>query len=138
MKTIVCELNPVLIKRVEKQLKTCKVIGSHYSVINDFKNMITKDTMTVNEKGEHCLAILKEVCNSENKGQCRALLEELNKSFTEFESFAKEFEDEVFSYKDYWLPYKFNSVYTAGLHSYTKMATIKEIFENPVGKAPIT
>ena len=87
----------------------------------------------ITEDKDSCLSILKEVINSEIKSQCRDLLSELNKSFSDSEKYPKEFENKIFAYKDLWLPYKIATIYTAGLHSYTKLATIKEIFENEVG-----
>lgn len=76
---------------------------------------------------------MKQVCNSETKSQCRSLLGELNKSFSQFDQSASKFEKEIFKYKDMWLPYKFSSTYTAGLHSYAKLATIKKIFDSELG-----
>ena len=59
-------------------------------------------------------------------------MEELIKQFSYYDSIHKKFEKKIFVHKDLWLPYKFQTIYNAGLHSYTKMATIKDIFEKPV------
>ena len=108
LKTIVTEINHTLISRIEKTYKTSKIIVSHFSVISEFEKMQKEvDSIVVSDKKDACIAILKEVCNSENKTQCRALLAELSKSFSDFENYPAQFEDRIFKYKDYWLPYKF-------------------------------
>ena len=136
---MVCEVNPTLIKRLQKDFKQTKLIVNHYSVITEFESMKSEvNTMVFNDKVQTSIDVLKEVCNSETKQHCRHLLKELDNSFKDISETAKQFEQRLFAFKDYWLPYKFTGTYTAGLHSYTKLAVIKEIFDNAAGKAPIT
>ena len=136
IKTVICELNKTLIARIEKELPKVTILVSHFSVIQEFQTML-EDQIILSEDKQGCLEILKEVCNTENKSQCRELLGELNKSFSDSEKHPKYFEEKIFAFKHLWLPYKNSQIYTAGLENYTKLATIKEIFDCEVGQAPI-
>lgn len=130
-KLIVTEINSKLIASIQKLFKNAKILISHYSVIQEFKKIQSKtDVITIDDGADTCLQILQEICGSETKAQCRILLSELNKNFAYYDNYHQEFEDRIFIYKDHWLPYKFQNDFTAGMHSYTKLATIKEIFEN--------
>ena len=54
----------------------------------------------------------------------------MNDSIREQPELFEEFESKIFKHKDKWLPYKFGNLYNAGMHSYTKLATIKDQFKS--------
>jgi predicted transcriptional regulator len=117
-------LVPLLIKELPKD---CRLLITHFSVVSLLKKL-TENLKNSSEVMSAICAVLQTDTRNAVKKKLHTLKLLLEPNLPVYQKFLKQ----IYKYKQHWMLHEFSDIFTGGLHSYNRAATIDMKLKAPL------